>query len=127
MFQYLVLLLIILPFFTLNYSTKIVKRDINNINYMNTNTLLKHDKLPLFTSFKTLLLSMKYKGSERAPVISKIKRVSKPGLRIYSNTSSLPIILGNLGIAIISTSQGLMTNIKARELGIGGEVLCYIW
>ena len=76
---------------------------------------------------KTLLLSMKYKGSERAPVISKIKRVSKPGLRIYSNTRSLPNILGNLGIAIISTSQGLMTNIKARELGIGGEVLCYIW
>lgn len=76
---------------------------------------------------KTLLLSMKYKGSERIPVISKIKRVSKPGLRIYSNTKSLPNILGNLGIAIISTSQGLMTNIKARQLGIGGEVLCYIW
>lgn len=76
---------------------------------------------------KTLLLSMKYKGAERVPVISKIKRVSKPGLRIYSNTRSLPNILGNLGIAIISTSQGLMTNIKARELGIGGEVLCYIW
>ena len=78
-------------------------------------------------SRKTLLLSMKYKGAERAPVISKIKRVSKPGLRIYSNTKSLPTILGNLGIAIISTSQGLTTNIKARELGIGGEVLCYIW
>jgi len=53
---------------------------------------------------KTLLLSMKYKGAERVPVISKIKRVSKPGLRIYSNTRSLPNILGNLGIAIISTS-----------------------
>ena len=76
---------------------------------------------------KTLLLSMKYKGSELIPVISKIKRVSKPGLRIYSNTKSLRNILGNLGIAIISTSQGLMTNIKARQLGIGGEVLCYIW
>lgn len=78
-------------------------------------------------SNKFLLISMKYKGSERSPVISKIKRVSKPGLRVYSNTKSLPNILGNLGIAIISTSQGLMTNIKARELGIGGEVLCYIW
>nr|YP_009163663.1 chloroplast 30S ribosomal protein S8 [Triparma laevis]BAS19117.1 chloroplast 30S ribosomal protein S8 [Triparma laevis] len=74
-----------------------------------------------------ILISMKYKGTERLPVISKIKRVSKPGLRIYSNKSSLPNILGNLGIAIISTSQGLMTNIKARQLGIGGEVLCYIW
>ena len=73
------------------------------------------------------LISMKYKGAERIPVISKIKRVSKPGLRIYSNKNSLPNILGNLGIAIISTSQGLMTNIKARKLGIGGEVLCSIW
>ena len=78
-------------------------------------------------SRKFILISMKYKGTERLPVISKIKRVSKPGLRIYSNKSSLPNILGNLGIAIISTSQGLMTNIKARQLGIGGEVLCYIW
>ena len=78
-------------------------------------------------SNKFILISMKYKGTERVPVISKIKRVSKPGLRIYSNKNSLPNILGNLGIAIISTSQGLMTNIKARKLGIGGEVLCYIW
>lgn len=78
-------------------------------------------------SRKFILISMKYKGTERLPVISKIKRVSKPGLRIYSNKSSLPNILGNLGIAIISTSQGLMTNIKARQLGIVGEVLCYIW
>ena len=78
-------------------------------------------------SRKFILISMKYKGTERLPVISKIKRVSKPGLRIYSNKNSLPNILGNLGIAIISTSQGLMTNIKARKLGIGGEVLCSIW
>lgn len=78
-------------------------------------------------SNKFILISMKYKGAERIPVISKIKRVSKPGLRIYSNKNSLPNILGNLGVAIISTSQGLMTNIKARKLGIGGEVLCYIW
>ena len=78
-------------------------------------------------SNKFILISMKYKGTERVPVISKIKRVSKPGLRIYSNKNSLPNILGNLGIAIISTSQGLMTNITARKRGIGGEVLCYIW
>lgn len=76
---------------------------------------------------KFILISMKYQGAERIPVISKIKRVSKPGLRIYSNKNSLPNILGNLGIAIISTSQGLMTNITARKRGIGGEVLCYIW
>ena len=74
-----------------------------------------------------LLISLKYTGKSRQSVICKIKRVSKPGLRIYSNSKKLPKVLNNLGIAIISTSQGVMTNIKAKELGIGGEVLCYIW
>jgi small subunit ribosomal protein S8 len=76
---------------------------------------------------KYLLLSLKYIGKSRNPVICKIKRVSKPGLRVYSNAKQLPKILDNLGIAIISTSKGVMTNLKAKELGIGGEVLCYIW
>ena len=74
-----------------------------------------------------LLLSLKYQGQSRIPVISKIIRVSKPGLRVYSNSKNLPKILENLGIAIISTSKGVMTNIKAKELGIGGEILCYVW
>jgi small subunit ribosomal protein S8 len=74
-----------------------------------------------------LLISLKYIGKSRQSVISKIKRISKPGLRIYSNSKKLPRVLDNLGIAIISTSQGVMTNIKAKKLGIGGEVLCYIW
>ena len=74
-----------------------------------------------------LLISLKYIGKSRQSVIAKIKRISKPGLRIYSNSKELPRILDNLGIAIISTSQGVMTNIQAKKLGIGGEVLCYIW
>ena len=74
-----------------------------------------------------LLLSLKYIGNSRKPVICKIKRVSKPGLRIYATSKKLPKVLDNLGIAIISTSKGVMTNLKAKELGIGGEVLCYIW
>ena len=74
-----------------------------------------------------LLLSLKYVGKSRTSVISKLKRISKPGLRVYSNSKELPRILNDLGIAIISTSKGVMTNLKARELGIGGEVLCYIW
>ena len=74
-----------------------------------------------------LLLSLKYIGKSRNPVICKIQRISKPGLRVYSNAKQLPKVLDNLGIAIISTSQGVMTNLKAKELGIGGEVLCYIW
>ena len=74
-----------------------------------------------------LLLSLKYIGKSRNSVISEIKRISKPGLRVYKNSKELPIVLDDLGIAILSTSKGIMTNLKAKELGIGGEVLCYIW
>ena len=78
-------------------------------------------------SYEFLLISLKYKGQLREPVICKIERVSKPGLRVYANAKKLPKVLDNLGIAIISTPKGVMTNLKAKELGIGGEVLCYIW
>ena len=74
-----------------------------------------------------LLISLKYTGKSRQPVICKIERVSKPGLRVYSSSKKLPKVLNNLGIAIMSTSKGVMTNLKAKELGVGGEVLCYIW
>ena len=76
---------------------------------------------------KYLLISLKYIRKARKPVIWKLERVSKPGLRVYSSSKKLPKVLDNLGIAIISTSKGIMTNLKAKELGIGGEVLCYIW
>lgn len=76
---------------------------------------------------KYLLISLKYIGKSRKPVISKIQRMSKPGLRVYSSSKELPKILENLGIAVISTSKGVMTNLKAKELGIGGEILFYIW
>jgi len=76
---------------------------------------------------KYLLISLKYIGKSRESVIAKIERVSKPGLRVYKNAKQLPKVLDNLGIAIISTSKGVMTNLKAKELGIGGEILCYIW
>lgn len=74
-----------------------------------------------------ILLSLKYTGKSRKSVISEIKRISKPGLRVYKSSKDLPKVLNNLGIAIISTSKGIMTNLKAQELGIGGEVVCYIW
>jgi len=76
---------------------------------------------------KYLLISLRYIGKNRQPVISKLKRISKPGLRIYTNSKQLPTVLDNLGIAIISTSKGVITNLKAKELGVGGEILCYIW
>ena len=64
---------------------------------------------------------------KKKPVISGIKRISKPGLRIYASKDELPKVLGGLGVAIISTSKGIMTDKKARKLGIGGEVMAYIW
>lgn len=76
---------------------------------------------------KYLLLCLKYHSQKRQPIITGIKRISKPGLRIYVNKNNLPNILNNLGIAILSTSKGILTNNKAKKLGIGGEVICYIW
>jgi small subunit ribosomal protein S8 len=78
---------------------------------------------------KFLLILLKYKGKGRnqQPAITTLKRISKPGLRVYSNVKDLPIVLGNFGIALMSTSNGVMTNFKAAKLGVGGEVLCYIW
>lgn len=71
-------------------------------------------------------LYLKYTESKK-PVISGIKRISKPGLRVYASKDELPKVLGGLGVAIISTSNGIMTDKKARKLGIGGEVMAYIW
>jgi small subunit ribosomal protein S8 len=75
----------------------------------------------------SLLLSLQYNGKERKPAITKIMRASKPGLRLYSGYKKMPKVLGGFGISIISTSSGLMTDKKAREEGVGGEILCYIW
>ena len=70
-------------------------------------------------------VTLKYSGKKH--VISGIKRISKPGLRAYADKENLPNVLGGLGIAIISTSKGVMTDKKARKLGVGGEVLAYVW
>ena len=70
-------------------------------------------------------INLKYVNKQK--VISGLKRISKPGLRVYANREELPQVLGGLGIALISTSKGIMTDKKAREEGIGGEVLAYIW
>jgi len=70
-------------------------------------------------------ITLKYVNKQK--VISGLKRISKPGLRVYANKDELPKVLGGLGIALISTSKGIMTDKKARQEGIGGEVLAYIW
>lgn len=74
-----------------------------------------------------LLISLKYKGKKRTSIITVLKRISKPGLRVYANHKELPKVLGGVGIAIISTSKGVMTDRQARYSGLGGEVLCYVW
>jgi small subunit ribosomal protein S8 len=76
---------------------------------------------------RRLMLSLKYQGKTRQPIITTLKRVSRPGLRVYSNHKDLPRVLGGIGIAIISTSQGIMTDREARRQGVGGEILCFIW
>ena len=73
-----------------------------------------------------LRVYMKYAGGKER-VITGLKRISKPGLRVYARKDNVPKVLGGLGVAIISTSKGVVTDKKARQLGLGGEVLCYIW
>ncbi|MFA6106859.1 MAG: 30S ribosomal protein S8 [Patescibacteria group bacterium] len=77
------------------------------------------------SKFKELRILLKYKDGK--PTISSIKRISRPGLRIYVKKSELPRVLNNLGIAIISTPDGLMTNLEAKKKGLGGEVICEIY
>ena len=74
----------------------------------------------------TLVLTLKY-TEKRERVITGLKRISKPGLRVYAGSADVPKVFGGLGTAVISTNQGVITDKEARKLGVGGEVLCYIW
>lgn len=75
---------------------------------------------------KTLTVSLKY-SSTGERVITGLKRISKPGLRVYSEAEKIPTVLHGLGIAIVSTPKGLLTDSQARKAGVGGEILCYVW
>ncbi len=76
--------------------------------------------------FATLVVELKF-GKNRERIITDLKRVSKPGRRVYAKKDRLPRVLGGMGTAIMSTSQGLVTSRKAQELGVGGEVVCFVW
>jgi small subunit ribosomal protein S8 len=101
-----------------------IKKDIARIlldeGYVKNVELIEDGKQGL------IRISLKYSGNKQN-VITGIKRISKPGLRVYANKDELPKVLGGLGIAVISTSRGIMTDKKARTEGIGGEVLAFIW
>ena len=77
--------------------------------------------------FKSIHITLKYGADKNEKVISGLKRISKPGLRVYANTEELPSVLGGYGIAIISTNKGVMTDKQARKENVGGEVLAFIW
>ena len=78
-------------------------------------------------NFKTIRIELKYGADKNEKVISGIKRISKPGLRVYAGKDELPRVLGGLGIAILSTNQGVITDKEARKLQVGGEVLAFVW
>ncbi len=78
-------------------------------------------------SYKTIRITLKYGADKNEKIISGIKRISKPGLRVYAGSDELPKVLGGLGIAIISTNKGVVTDKEARALGVGGEVLAFVW
>ncbi|MBQ5447218.1 MAG: 30S ribosomal protein S8 [Lachnospiraceae bacterium] len=77
--------------------------------------------------FNTIRISLKYGADKNEKIISGLKRISKPGLRVYAGKEELPRVLGGLGIAIISTNNGVITDKQARKLGVGGEVLAFVW
>ena len=87
---------------------------------------IKDYRLERGESFDTLVVELKY-GRSRERVITDLRRVSKPGRRVYARKDRLPRVLGGMGTAIMSTSRGLVTSRTAQELGVGGEVLCFVW
>lgn len=102
----------------------------SNLKRELTRLLVDHKFIAGFTELKdtpqgTLRIALKYKDT--LPVISGLKRISTPGLRVYKNADELPRVLGGLGIAVLSTPKGLMTDRQARDAKVGGEVLCEIW
>ncbi len=109
---------------TVNVPASRVKKDITQIlvdeGYVKDFKLIEDGKQSV------IRITLKY-GDNKSPVITGLRRVSKPGLRIYSSCADMPKVRKGLGIAIVSTSKGIVTDKKARELNVGGEVLAYIW
>lgn len=111
---------------------KVVKIDSTRMTYNITRLLRAEGFISQYETVikegrRYIFIYLKYTNNPNRPLIRGLKRVSKPGLRVYVNNNQIPSVLGGQGIAILSTSKGIITNIQAQQLGIGGELLCYIW
>ena len=101
------------------------KKDVLTV-LANEGFIVGYDEVKLENNQSVLKVTLKYTASKER-VIKGLKRISKPGLRVYAGKDTMPRVLGGLGIAIVSTNQGIITDKKARELQVGGEVLAYVW
>ena len=116
----------------INAKHKTVEMGFSNVKNAIANILLEEGYIKKYEivedgGFQTIRISLKYNNNKSERIISGIKKISKPGLRIYAGKEDMPKVLGGLGIAIVSTNQGIITDKKARELGVGGEVLAFVW
>ena len=107
-----------------NVPSSNIKKEIARI--LKEEGFIKDYKINTEDTQNTIILTLKY-TDKKERVITGLKRISKPGLRIYSDKDNLPKVISGLGIAIISTSKGVISDKEARKLGIGGEVICYVW
>jgi small subunit ribosomal protein S8 len=111
---------------------KVVKIDSTQITYrlirlLKSEGFIKQYETVLKDGRRYIFVYLKYSEATNRPLIRGLKRVSKPGLRVYVNKNQLPTVLGGQGIALLSTSKGILTNGQAKDNGVGGELLCYIW
>lgn len=111
---------------------KVVRIDSTRLNYeliklLRMEGFIRQYETVIKNNRRYIFVYLKYSTTSNKPIIRSLKRISKPGLRVYVNRNQLPTVLGGQGLAILSTSKGILTNFKAKQLGIGGELLFYIW
>ena len=111
---------------------KVVKIPSTRLNFKITSLLKSEGFIKQFETVikkerKYIFLYLKYEKASKKPILRGLKRVSKPGLRVYVSQKQIPSVLGGQGMALLSTSQGILTNIQAKKFGVGGELICYIW
>ena len=111
---------------------KVVKIDSTRMTYeliriLRSEGFIRQYETVIKDGRRYIFVYLKYATNPTNPIIRGLKRVSRPGLRVYVSNNQIPTVLGGQGLAILSTSKGIITNFKAKELGIGGELLCYIW